>query len=190
MTPRQKLVLAGKNAVDPFNILTILGTSAISVGSNPDSAYGPGMRGFARNCGVVFTEGLTGEFFGTFLIPSLDGQDPHYHRMPNASTGRRIAHAIYQVVWTQSDTGRPMFNYATVVGTVADDAVNDLYVPGRELGAGSSAARIGTALATDPIDNFITEFVPDLARHIKFRVVLVQRVINRVAIEEGRNGAD
>jgi hypothetical protein len=189
-TPRNKFWLAARNTLDPFNALTILGISAISVGTDSHSAYGPGFRGFARNSGVVFTEGVTSEFIGTFLVPSLVGQDPHYHRMPNASTRRRIAHAIYQVVWTQSDTGKPMFNYATVFGTIATDAVNDLYVPGRELGPGSSAARIGTAIATDPIDNFITEFVPDLARRVKFHVVFVQRVINRVALEEGRNAAD
>lgn len=190
MTPQDKLLLAGRNTVDPFNALTILGSSAIEIAFNPHTSYGPGLRGVARNSAVVFTEGVTSDFFSTFLIPSLAGQDPHYHRMPNASTRRRIAHALYQVVWTQSDTGRPMFNYATVFGTIATDAVNDLYVPGRELGPGSSAARIGTAIATDPIDNFITEFVPDLARRVKFHVVFVQRIINRVALEEGRNAAD
>lgn len=190
LTPRQKLELAGRNAIDPFNALTILGTSAIAIASDPDSAYGPGLKGFVKNSAVVYTEGLTSEFFGTFLIPSLARQDPHYHRMPNASTRRRMAHAFYQVVWTQGDSGRTMFNYATVFGTIADDAVNDLYVPGRKLGVGASAARIGTAIGTDPIDNFITEFVPDLARRIKFHVVFVQRIINQVALEEGRNAGD
>lgn len=190
MTPRDKFRLAWRNTLDPFNALTILGTSAIAIGLDSHSAYGPGLQGFAKNSGVVFTEGVTSEFIGTFLIPSLAGQDPHYHRMPNASTRRRIAHAIYEVVWTQSDSGKPMFNYATVFGTIASDAVNDLYVPGRKLGPGATATRIGTAIATGPIDNFITEFVPDLARRVKFRVVFVQRVINRVALEEGRNAAN
>ncbi|HEY0760315.1 MAG TPA: hypothetical protein VGD59_13770 [Acidisarcina sp.] len=190
LTPREKLLLAGRNIIDPFNLLTIVGTSAINVASDPDTAYGPGLKGFGRNSGVVFTEGLTGEFLGTFLIPSIMGQDPHYHRMPNASTRRRIAHAIYQTVWTQSDSGRPMFNYATVFGTIAGDAINDLYVPGRKLGPGSSAKRIGTAIGTVPLDNFITEFVPDVARRVKFRVVLMQRIVDRVALEEGRNASD
>ena len=50
---------------------------------------------------------------------------------------------------------------------------------------GASTARIATSLATDPIGNAITEFVPDLARHVNVQVVIVQRIINRVAIAEG-----
>ena len=185
LTPRQKFILAAKNVSDPFNLLTITSLSAISIASDAHTHDGPGMRGFAKNAGVSFTQDLTGEFFGTFLIPSLAHQDPHYHRMPNLSMRRRILHVLDEVVIAQSDAGTPMFNYATVVGTICSSSLGNLYVPGRDHSFGASSARIATALATDPIGNAITEFVPDLARHINFQVVLVQRLINRVAIAEG-----
>ena len=128
---------------------------------------------------------MTGEFFGTFLIPSITHQDPHYHRMPNLSVRRRILHVLDAVVIAQSDQGVPMFNYATVVGTICTNSLGNVYVPGRKHSFGASAARISTSLATDPIGNAITEFVPDLARHVNVQVVIVQRMINRVAIAEG-----
>ena len=78
-----------------------------------------------------------------------------------------------------------MFNYATVVGTICTNSLGNVYVPGRKHSFGASTARIATSLATDPIGNAITEFVPDLARHVNIQVVIVQRVINRVAIAEG-----
>ena len=184
-TPREKAILAARDVIDPFNLLTIGGTSAISIASDADTAYGPGVRGWAKLTGVTFTEDMTGEFFGTFLIPSIAHQDPHYHRMPNAPLKRRIAHCIYQVVWSQADDGRGIFNYATVFGTAASEAVNNLYVPYRHRGFGAGTQRYWTALATDPIGNFITEFVPDLAERLNVRIVLVQRIVNRVAIEEG-----
>jgi len=186
MTPKQKAILAGKDVIDPFNLLTIGGLSAISVASDSHSAYGPGVEGWAKLSGVSFTQDMTNEFFGTFLIPAIAHQDPHYHRLPNASYKRRIAHCIYQVVWTQSDDGKGMFNYANVVGGVFEEAIGDAYVPYRNSGWEAATERYGTALATDPIGNFITEFVPDLARHVNFHAVLVQRIINRVAIEEGQ----
>ncbi len=105
MTPREKAHLAARNVVDPFNALTILGSSAIAVGANAYSPYGPGMTGFGRDVGVSYTEDITGQFFGVFLIPSIVHQDPHYHRMPTASIPRRVGHAIYQVVWTRGDNG-------------------------------------------------------------------------------------
>jgi len=185
MTPKQKAKLAAKGVVDPFNLLTIGGISAISIATDSHSAYGPGMPGWAKLSGVSLTQDMTGEFFGTFLIPSIAHQDPHYHRMPNVSYVRRIAHCIYQPVWTQGDDGKGMFNYAIVVGGMFEEAIGDAYVPYRETGWGAASARYGIALATDPIGNFITEFVPDLARHVNIHVVFVQRVINQVAREEG-----
>jgi hypothetical protein len=185
LTPRQKFILAARNVSDPFNLLTIAGLSAISVASDSRTADGPGFPGFAKNAGVSLTQDMVGEFFGTFLIPSLAHQDPHYHRMPNLSLRRRIVHVLDEVVIAQSDEGAPMFNYATVIGTICGSAMGNLYVPGRKNSFGASTARISTSLATDPIGNAITEFVPDLARRINFQVVIVQRVINRVAIAEG-----
>ena len=147
LTPREKARLAAKNLLDPFNAITIFGTAAISVGSNPDSPYGPGMPGFGRYVGVSYTQDLTGEFFNTFLIPSLMHQDPHYHRMPHASIVRRIAHTAEQVVWTQGDNGRGMLNYATLAGYAIDDEIGNLYVPGRQTNLPASATRYGVGLA-------------------------------------------
>lgn len=186
LTPKEKAWLAVRNVADPFNAITIMGASAIAVGSNADSPYGPGMMGFERSVGVSYAQDMTGEFFGTFLIPSIVHQDPHYHRAPSAPIPRRIAHAIYQVAWTQGDNGRGMVNYADLVGFAIDDEIGNLYVPGRETNMRASAERYATGLATAPVDNFITEFLPDVARRIHVRVVLIQRIINQVAKTDGQ----
>jgi hypothetical protein len=185
LTPKEKARLAVRNVLDPFNGLTILADAAISVGADARTVYGPGMTGFGRYVGVSFTQDLTGEFLCTFLIPSIVHQDPHYHRMPNASIPRRVRHAIAQVVWTQGDNGRGMVNYADLVGAAASDEINNLYVPHRETNLPATAARWGIGLATAPIDNFVSEFLPDVARHIHVQVVVIQRIINQVAKTDG-----
>jgi hypothetical protein len=184
LTPWEKGRLAVRNVIDPFNALTILGDAAISVGADSHMPYGPGMMGFSKYVGVSLTQDITGEFFSTFLIPSIVHQDPHYHRMPNASIPRRVRHAIVQVVWTQGDNGRPMMNYADVVGAAVQDEINNLYVPGRATNLPASAARYSIGLATAPIDNFVSEFLPDVARHIHVQVVVIQRIINQVAKQD------
>ncbi len=181
LTPLEKAHLAARNLVDPFNLLTIFGEAGIAVAADSHSPYGPGMAGFGRDAGVSFTQDMTGEFVGTFLIPSIVHQDPHYHRMPRASIKRRIAHAIYQVAWTQGDNGKGMLNYADLVGFAIDDEVSNLYVPDRETDAAATASRYGIGLATAPVDNFITEFLPDVASHIHVQIVVIQRIINQVA---------
>jgi hypothetical protein len=184
LSPKEKARLAVKNALDPFNAVTIVANAAIAIGSNSHSDYGPGMPGFARYVGVSYSEDMTGEFFGTFLIPSIVHQDPHYHRMPHAAIPRRIVHAITQVVWTQGDNGKGMLNYANLVGFAIDDEIANLYVPDRETNLRASAARYSIGFGVAPIDNFITEFLPDVAKRIHVRVVLVQRIINQVAKTE------
>ncbi len=57
LTPQEKGWLAVRNVIDPFNAITILGTSAISVGADSHSAYGPGMGGFGHLVGVSYAEG-------------------------------------------------------------------------------------------------------------------------------------
>jgi hypothetical protein len=180
LTPRQKAILAFRNTTDPYNFATIGFISALSTAADPDSPYGPGVPGFGRNFGVAYTETAVGEFFGTFLIPAIAHQDPHYHRMPNASYMRRIGHAITQVVWAQSDYGVGMPNYANLISTAIGDGLGNLYVPGRQKSWGAAASRYSTAIATDPIDNFITEFLPDVARRVNVHIVLVQQIVNQV----------
>ena len=189
LSPKEKARLAARNLLDPFNAVTILGNAAISIGADSHSDYGPGMPGFGRYVGVSYAEDMTGEFFGTFLIPSVVHQDPHYHRLPRASIPHRIGHAIWQVGWTQGDNGNGMLNYANIVGFAIDDEIANLYVPGRETNAKASASRYAIGLATAPIDNFITEFLPDVARRIHIRVVLVQRIINQVAKTDTTGGS-
>jgi hypothetical protein len=184
LTPKEKAWLAVRNIADPFNILTILGDSAIAVASDSHSAYGPGFPGFGRNVGVSFSQDVTGEFFGTFLIPSVVHQDPHYHRMPNATIPRRLLHAVVQIAWTQGDNGRDMVNYANLVGSAIDIEIGDLYVPGEQTDLRASASRYAIGLGLAPEDNLITEFLPDVARHIHVRIVFVQRIINQVAATE------
>lgn len=181
LTPRDKAWLAARNIADPFNLITIAGEAALGIAIDSHSPYGPGMPGYGRYMGVSFAQDLTGEFFGTFLIPSVAHQDPHYHRMPERSVPRRTVHAIGQIFWSQSDTGRGMPNYANLLGFAVDDGISNLYVPGRKTDVEATGRRYVIALATAPVGNLISEFLPDVASHIHVQIVLLQRVINQVA---------
>ena len=181
LTPREKARLAARNLLDPFNAATIGGSAAISVGSDPHSPYGPGIPGFVRYVGVSYSEDTTSEFFGTFLIPSVLHMDPHYHRMPHATIPRRILNAIVQVGWVKSDSGKGMPNFSSILGAPIDAEIADLYVPGIQTDLPATAARVVTGWGLAPTDNFVTEFLPDVARRLHVRIVFVQQIINQVA---------
>ena len=181
LTPKEKARLAARNLLDPFNAVTIAGNAAIAIGSDSHSAYGPGIPGFWRYTGVSYTEDMTSEFFGTFLIPSIFHQDPHYHRMPHAPIPRRILNAIVQVGWAKSDHGRGMPNFSTFLSSPIDAEIANLYVPGIETDLPTTTARVVTGWALAPTDNFVTEFLPDVARRIHVQIVFVQQIINQIS---------
>jgi hypothetical protein len=185
LTAREKGWLAARNLMDPFNLITIGGEAGISVAADPDSPYGPGMAGYGRYVGVSFTEAMTGEFFGTFLIPAVTHQDPRYHRMKGKPIPQRVWHTVEQVLWTEGDRGKMMPNYANLAGFAIDDEIANLYVPGRKTDVGASAERYGIGLALVPVENGLNEFLPDVASHVHVRIVALQRIINQVARSAG-----
>jgi hypothetical protein len=186
LTWQQKGYLALHNLTDLANIGTIVGISAITVGIDSHSAYGPGIKGFATSAGVSLSQDATGQLFGTFLIPTLVHQDPRYFRMPQASIQRRIFYSISRTFVSQHDDGSTMPNYSTFATyTIASELAN-LYVPGIHPDGVSTVSRIGIGLATDPANNLLNEFLPDVAKRIHIRIIFVQRIINNVA--GGANG--
>lgn len=185
LTSTDKLRMAAGDVMDPFNLLTIGATAAISVGSNPQSHYGPGVKGWAKNSGTLLTEDMTGAFFVTYLLPSITKQDPRYYRMPNASIPRRIGNVLIQPVWARSDKGGHMPNYGMLIGVPAAVALANVYVPGRKQGVWPTVETSAIAIGTSPIDHLVDEFLPDVAKHVSIHIVLIQRIVNHLTLTEG-----
>jgi hypothetical protein len=184
LTSKQKGYLAIHNLTDPANLLTIVAVSGFSTAIDSHSAYGPGFKGFGKNTGVSLLQDATGEFFDAFLIPSITHQDPRYFRMPKASIPRRIGHAVGHTFIANHDDGGLMPNYANLFGYPISAELSNLYVPGIHADPSSTIARIATGLATDPANNLVTEFLPDVAKHISIRIIFVQRILNQVASQQ------
>jgi hypothetical protein len=181
LTSQQKGYLAVRDVIDPFNLVTIVGYSGIVVASNAHTAYGPGMRGFGRLTGYSMVEDMQGEFFGTYVIPSLAHQDPRYYRIPGRPFPRRLLHAISHTVVTRHDDGSYMPNYATLLTYPISAEMTNLYVPGVQTDSASTAKRVALGLSTDPVGQIIAEFLPDVARRIHIRVIFVQQILQQVA---------
>jgi len=183
ITSRQKAYIAATDFADPGNLAIIAFSSAIYVATTPHSAYGPGFRGFGTNYGYSLSQAATGEFFGTWLIPSVAHQDIRYHRMPGAPLQKRILHALAHTVISQSDTGHTIPNYATLLTYPISAAITNAYVPGVERNLPATTQRVLIGLASDPSDALIGEFLPDVARRLHIRVTFFQRIINDYSTE-------
>jgi hypothetical protein len=185
LTWQKKGYLALHDVTDPANLATIVGISAINIGIDSHTAYGPGMKGFGKLAGVTLLQDTTGEFFGTFLIPAIAHQDPRYYRMPDASVPRRFFYAVSRTFISRHDDGSPMPNYGTLLAYPINAELSNLYVPGIQSDSKSTVERIVTGLAIDPANNLLAEFLPDVARRVHVRVIFVQQILNNISANQG-----
>ena len=182
---KQKGYLALHYTTDPGGLGTIAGISAINIAADSHTAYGPGMKGFGKLAGVSLLQNATGEFFGTFAIPSLMHQDPRYYRRPDKPIGKRILYSISRSYVSRSDSGKTIPNYGTLFAYPAVAELSNLYVPGIQSDGPSTAERIVTGLALDPVNNLVNEFLPDFAKRIHVRIIFVQQILNNIAVSPG-----
>jgi hypothetical protein len=184
LTGLQKAHLALRNVIDPGGLATLGSSSAFTILTNSHTAYGPGVRGLGRAFGVGLVQDATGQFFGTWAIPALTRQDPRYHRMPHAPVTRRFVHAVSHTILAQHDDGRPMLNLSALGTYPITAEISNLYIPGIHGNGPSTAARILTGYATDPVDNLISEFLPDVARHIQIHLIFTQHLLNQLSSDQ------
>ncbi len=185
LTWQKKGYLALHDVTDPANLATIAGISAINIGIDSHTAYGPGMKGFGKIAGVSLMQDTTVEFFGTFLIPTIAHQDPRYYRMPNAPIPKRFLYAVSRTFVSRRDDGTPIPNYGTLLAVPINAELSNLYVPSIQSDGASTAERIATGLAIDPVNNLLAEFLPDVARRVHVRIIFVQQILNNISSNQG-----
>ena len=181
LTWQQKGYLALHDLVDPANFATIVGISALTIGTNPHTAYGPGFEGFGTIAGISLLQDATGQFFGVFAIPVLTHQDPRYYRMPHATIPRRILYSVSRTFVSRNDDGSSMPNYSTLLTYPITAELANLYVPGIHPNGVATVSRSLTGIAIDPANNLLAEFLPDVAKRIHVRIIFVQTLLNNIA---------
>ena len=184
LTWQQKGYLAIHYTTDPSNIGTIVGVSAITIAADSHTAFGPGLKGWGELSGVSLLQDATGQFFGVFAIPALTHQDPRYFRMSKGPFGKRLFYAFSRSYVSRSDSGKTIPNYGVIGAYPIASLISNLYVPGIESDAASTGKRIGVGLALEPINNIVTEFLPDVANHIHVRAIFVQQILNNIAVNQ------
>jgi hypothetical protein len=185
LTWQEKGYLALHDVTDPGNLATIAGISAIATAADAHSAYGPGLKGWGKNAGVSLLQDATFEFFGTFAVPSIMHQDPRYYRLPGQPFKKRLIYSISRTVISRSDDGRSIPNYGTLLAYPISAQLGNLYVPGIQSDGASTTKRILTGYALDPVNNLLAEFLPDVAKHVRIRIIFVQQFLNNIASTQG-----
>ncbi len=129
LSPRQKGELALKTTIDPFTFLIAAGIAGIEQGTNSLSGYGPGIGGYGKRFGAIYTTGAVNTAIGGAILPILLHQDPRYFYVGTGSARHRALHSVMQVFVSKGDNGRWQPDYSGIGGAVASAGIANAYLP-------------------------------------------------------------
>jgi hypothetical protein len=163
LSPGQKFRLALRGAIDPFTFVASGIDAGLDQAGNGFAGYGQGAQGYAKRFGASYADSFSGSMFGGALFPSLLHQDPRYFRKGTGSFGSRFFYALSTTVRTRNDNGRWAPNYSNIFGTLAADALANVYYPASDRGAGLTFERMFTEIAEGAVGTVFFEFWPDIS---------------------------
>ena len=166
LTPKQKLHLFAKSAVDPFNI-TVVGIQAgVSQATNSFEEYGQGAAGYGKRFGSALADATSSNFFSNFFYPVLFKQDPRYFRLGTGSTKHRFLYALSQEFVGHKDSGGRTFHFSNVLGAFTAGGISNAYYPREDRGFGLTMSRSAIALSYGSLGGLLDEFWPDIDRKV------------------------
>jgi len=171
LSANEKFHLFMEDTLEPVNFLDAGWDAALAQASNDDPTFGQGVAGYGKRYGASLLDNVAGDFFNTFLYPSIFQQDPRYYRLGHGSFQQRLGHALRHTFVAHGDSGHLMPNYSEWFGTASAKALSNLYHPGNERGFGTVAERAGMSITTDMAWDVAREFWPEITHklHLPFR---------------------
>ena len=161
LTAKQKFQFALRQSTEPgtFALAAAIGAMGQLRDSHP--SFGEEFGGYAHYAGTRYADYFISDLMREGFLPAVLHQDPRYFRQGTGSNWSRISHAVSQVFWTRSDSGRMGFNYSQVMGGAAGIAISTAYYPDSR-GARIATSTFETQIAARMASNLMKEFWPDL----------------------------
>ena len=186
MTWQQKGYLALHDLTDPANFGTILGISAITIGADSHTAYGPGLKGFGKIVGVSLLEDAPASSSARSPSPlsciriraTSACPTPNYQNA--SSTPSRAPLSVGTTTAPPCPTTPPSSPTPSARSSQPRTCPASPAMPPRP-----SFVSL-PAMPLDPANNLLNEFLPDVAAHVHVRIIFVQRILNNIA--SGANG--
>jgi hypothetical protein len=166
LTPKQKLILAGKNSFDYSSFLIAAIQAGFSMNGNSYPEFHQGVVGYGRYYWHTLADTADENFMVGGLGTILFHQDNRFYTLGHGGFSKRAFYAATRVLVTRQDDGSKMFNFSEVVGSGAAAGVSTLYYPTKY----RTWTKVGQKwLTSDIIDaaNFtFKEFWPDINKKI------------------------
>ena len=147
MNTKQKFSLSARELFDPVSLLGVAATAGIQQANNSFAGYGQGAAGYGKRFAANLADNVIGSLLSQAVFASMFHQDPRYFYQGSGSVKSRLIHALSWAVIRRGDNGRPMPNYAFLLGDLTAGAISNLYYPPANRGAGLVFTNFGIDLA-------------------------------------------
>jgi hypothetical protein len=163
----QKFELAANNSASLATISSSLIASAFGQAINIPAGYGQGGEGFAKRFGAHMARAASGNLFGTFLIASALHEDPRFYVQSNLGFKASLKYAAVRLVYTRSDSGDRVANFAGLLGPLAGEGLANVYYPEGSRGAGSTFIRYASDLGWVFGGNMLRQYWPKINKKLR-----------------------
>lgn len=169
LTAKQKFSLAAHSTFDWTTFVGVSMGAGIEQATNEFKGYGQGAAGYGKRWGALFADGRASDLLSHYVFAVAFHQDPRYFYQGTGTKKSRLSHALLSAFVARGDKGKPMPNYAYLLGSMVSGAVSNAYYPSSDRGAGlvfkNAAIGISGRMVQDVVQEFIakrlTHHVPD-----------------------------
>jgi hypothetical protein len=167
-TVHEKWVTATEDNFDYSALIFggIIAADAFAGKETPE--FHQGAAGYARYYWHTVADQSIQNYFVEFIIPAIGHEDSRYYAMGKDNGGffKRVGYALSRGVVTRSDAGKPMFNYAQILGSGAAVAISNFYYPAPERTVANGFRNLGQDIGYDSMTFLFHEFWPDISHAV------------------------
>jgi len=167
-TVREKFVTATEDNFDYSALIFggIIAADAFVGKETPE--FHQGAAGYGRYYWHTVADQSIQNYFVEFIIPAVGHEDSRYYAMGKDNGGffKRVGYALSRAVVTQSDAGKPMFNYAQILGSGVSVAISNFYYPPAERTVANGFRNLGQDIGYDSMTFLFHEFWPDISHAV------------------------
>lgn len=167
MTAGQKISLAFRSAVDPYQFGIAFVVAGLSEAQDNGTGFGWGPEGYFKRSGAAYLDAFDGAMIGNGFLPALLRQDPRYFRLGHGSFKHRFFYAIAtSFICKHDNTGKWEPNYSNVGGNIIAGAISNLYYPSNTAGLGQTINNGIIVTGEGTFGGVLQEFWPDISRKL------------------------
>lgn len=166
---KESFIIATRNSFDYSAFVFVGVTSLLAEADNTHPQLGGGVDGFAKYYWRGWIDKTDGNYWFTFILPTLLHEDERYYAMGEGGAWKRLTYSATRILITPNYRGHSTFNASEIVGRAISQAISLTYYPSQTRTPGAIAQKYGYAVGRDALTNVFREFWPDIAVHVFHR---------------------